>query len=72
MDEATLERLFEPFFSTKKPGTGTGLGLYVSRNLVERLGGEIVVNSEPGKGTTFRVILPRLDRPVNGVQDSQA
>ena len=57
MDEETREKVFEPFFSTKTPRTGTGLGLFVSRNLIEELGGRIEVESEPGKGSTFRVIL---------------
>jgi signal transduction histidine kinase len=57
MDEKTRGKVFEPFFSTKKSGRGTGLGLFVSRNLIEELGGRIEVESEPGKGSTFRVIL---------------
>jgi two-component system NtrC family sensor kinase len=51
-----LERLFEPFF-TKRQG-GTGLGLYVTYSIVERHGGRIHVESEPGRGTTFRITLP--------------
>jgi signal transduction histidine kinase len=57
MDEETQEKVFEPFFSTKTPGRGTGLGLFVSHNLIEELGGRIEVESEPSKGSTFRVIL---------------
>ncbi len=57
MDEKTQEKVFEPFFSTKASGRGTGLGLFVSRNLIEELGGRIEVKSEPGKGSTFSVIL---------------
>lgn len=52
-------RIFEPFFTTSADGTGTGLGLTVSRNLIIEHGGEIEVESEPGRGTTFRVRLPR-------------
>jgi signal transduction histidine kinase len=57
MDEDTKERIFEPFFTTKTSGKGTGLGLFVSHNLIEELGGRIEVESEPGKGSSFRVVL---------------
>ncbi len=53
-----LTRIFEPFFSTKNPGQGTGLGLYVTRSIVDRLGGEIQVESHLGKGAEFKVALP--------------
>lgn len=54
-----LSKIFEPFFSTKSPDKGTGLGLYVTRGIVNRLGGEISVESSVGRGTKFRVMLPR-------------
>ncbi|OQX62100.1 MAG: two-component sensor histidine kinase [Desulfococcus sp. 4484_242] len=53
-----LDRVFEPFFSTRTRQGGTGLGLSLTANFVRELGGEITVESEPGKGTTFTVILP--------------
>ena len=62
MDAATLERAVEPFFTTKDPGSGMGLGLFLTRTLAERLGGRLVLDSEPGRGT-----VARLELPQNGV-----
>jgi signal transduction histidine kinase len=53
-----LERIFEPFFTTKPVGVGTGLGLPVCRNIIEALSGEFTVESQPGRGSTFRITLP--------------
>jgi PAS domain S-box-containing protein len=64
MDEATLARAFEPFFSTKEMGKGTGLGLSTVYGIIERNGGWIRARSAPGKGTSFCIHLPRLDEIV--------
>jgi len=55
---ALQARLFEPFFTTKPPGVGTGLGLPLCRGIIEAHGGSISVESQPGQGTVFRVVLP--------------
>ncbi len=53
-----LERIFDPFYTTKVAGAGVGLGLAICRSIANGLGGEISVSSQPGRGTTFRVVLP--------------
>jgi signal transduction histidine kinase len=60
MDAETQKTLFEPFFTTKP--TGTGLGLYVTHDIVKRHGGTLAVTSAPGQGATFTLELP-MDSP---------
>jgi signal transduction histidine kinase len=65
MDENTMDQIFEPFYTTKPPGTGTGLGLYVTQNLIHELGGDISVESQPGVGSIFTIHIP-VQRPAEG------
>jgi two-component system, NtrC family, sensor kinase len=63
IDKEAQLKIFDPFFTTKSQAEGTGLGLYVSHSLAERLNGRIEVESEPDKGSLFRLILP-VEKPA--------
>jgi len=65
MESEILQRIFTPFFTTKEPGEGTGMGLSVVHGIVQELGGDISVQSQPGQGTVFTVLLPVVDHETN-------
>ncbi len=72
MDDETLSHAFEPFFTTKDADRGTGLGLATVHAIVKQIGGFIEVSSEPGRGTDFRIYLPRTIEDVESRESSVA
>ena len=70
MSDDVLKRISEPFFTTKSPGKGMGLGLFLAENVVARLGGDIRIKSHPGQGTKVIVELP--DAPINRLEQLES
>jgi CheY-like chemotaxis protein len=68
---ALLDRIFDPYFTTKEKGTGTGLGLAVVHGIVKSHDGAIAVESEPGKGTSFHVFLPMIEASSSTTRDAE-